>query len=44
LLGIAEQRPRSADALLAVRGFGPKLAHKYAAAILAVVRRASSEP
>jgi len=44
LLGIAAESPRSTDALLAVRGFGPKLADKYAAAILAVVRRVSSEP
>jgi DNA topoisomerase-3 len=41
LLGIAAERPRSADALRAIPGFGPKLAATYTTAILSLVERAT---
>ncbi len=37
LLGIAEASPTSNDGLMAVHGFGPKLAEKYGSAIISII-------
>jgi ATP-dependent DNA helicase RecQ len=44
LLDIAAIRPRSAEALLAISGIGPKKLELYGAAVLETVSRAASSP